>query len=183
MHKDNLINGNDIKGDEAMKDKNISGNDVVQESLENEKKKAEEYLNNWKRAQADFINYKRRESELFADMIDSTKAGLIIEIMPIYDALSLAVKHTPKEIEKSEWVRGIHQIKLQLADLLKKKGIEEIKSVGEKFSADVHDAVEMIESEKPEGEIVDEVQKGYKLNGKLVRAAKVKVAKSVKSPK
>jgi len=157
----------------------IEQNDL-KKRFEEEMKKSEEYLNNWKRSQADFINYKRRESELFEDMMDSAKAGLIMEIMPIYDALSIAIKHTPKEMERSEWTKGICQIKIQLEDLLRKKGLEEIKAVGEKFSPDVHDAVEMIESEKPEGEIVDEIQKGYKFNGKLVRAAKVKVAKMAK---
>jgi len=166
-----------LNDDEKISPENKEAADGLKKKLEEEAKRSEEYLNNWKRSQADFINYKRRESELFEDMMDSAKAGLIMEIMPIYDALSIAVKHTPKEMEKSEWVKGIRQIKLQLEDLLRKKGLEEIRSVGEKFSPDVHDAVEMTESEKPEGEIVDEMQKGYKLNGKLVRAAKVKVAK------
>lgn len=168
---------NDEEKADLQDEKNAGG---LNKKLDEEKKRSEEYLNNWKRSQADFINYKRRESELFEDMIDSAKAGFIMEVMPIYDALSIAVKHIPKEMEKSEWVKGICQIKLQLEDLLGKKGLEEIKAVGEKFSADVHDAVEMVESERPEGEIVDEVQKGYKLNGKLVRAAKVKVAKKKK---
>lgn len=167
-----LNSGNDEKNSGLGEDEA----DNLRKNLEEEMKRSEEYLNNWKRSQADFVNYKRRESELFEDMMDSAKAGLIMEIMPIYDALSIAIKHTPKEMEKSEWVKGIHQIKLQMEDLLKKKGLEEIRTVGQKFSPDVHDAVEMVESEKPEGEIVDEVQKGYKLNGKLVRASKVKVA-------
>ncbi len=63
---------------------------------------------------------------------------------------------------------------------MKKEGLEEIKSVGEKFNPEIHEAVEMLESEKPEGEILEEIQKGYKLNGKLIRAAKVKVAKQKK---
>ncbi len=166
-----------LNDDEKISPENKEAAGGLKKKLEEEAKRSEEYLNNWKRSQADFINYKRRESELFEDMMDSAKAGLIMEIMPIYDALSIAIKHTPKEMEKSEWVKGIRQIKLQLEDLLRKKGLEEIRSVGEKFSPDVHDAVEMIESDRSEGEIIDEIQKGYKLNGKLVRAAKVKVAK------
>lgn len=177
MTKNHIVDENAEEKKISEKDGGESDADPIVKELENEKKKAEEYLSNWKRSQADFINYKRRESELFEDMMDSAKAGLIMEIMPIYDTLSIAIKHTPKEMERSEWAKGIRQIKLQLESLLKKKGLEEIKAVGEKFSADVHDAVEMIASEKPEGEVVDEIQKGYKLNGKLVRAAKVKVAK------
>lgn len=151
--------------------------DPAARELENEKKKAEEYLNNWKRSQADFINYKRRQDELFGELVDSANTRLILDILPIYDTFSIAVSQVPKDIEKSEWAKGIIQIKLKLEDLLKKKGLKEIKSIGEKFSADMHDAVEMAESEKPEGEILDEIQKGYKLNGKLIRASKVRVAK------
>lgn len=153
----------------------------LKNELEAEKKKAEEYLNNWKRAQADFVNYKKRQNELFGELVNSASAGLILEILPIYDTFSLAIKHTPDEIKNKEWVKGIVQLKSQLENLLKDRGVEEIKSIGEKFNPEFHEAVEMIDSpageEKPEGEILEEVQKGYKLNGMVIRIAKVKVAK------
>ncbi len=157
---------------------------LIKKELEDEKKRAEEYLNNWKRSQADFINYKRRQSELFGELVDSANTRLILDILPVYDAFSIAASQVPKDMEKSEWAKGIVQIKLQLEDLLKKKGLEEIKSVGEKFNPEFHEAVEMVSlpagEEKPEGEILEEAQKGYKLNGMVIRTAKVKVAKKVK---
>lgn len=153
----------------------------MKKELEAEKKKTEEYLNNWKRAQADFENYKKRQSELFGEIVNSASAGIILEILPIYDTFSLAIKHTPEEIKSKEWVKGIVQLKSQLENLLKDRGAEEIKSVGEKFNPEFHEAVEMVDSpageEKPEDEILEEVQKGYKLNGMVIRTAKVKVAK------
>lgn len=167
-------NNPDIELEEDGGDRDVKS---IEKDLVDEKKRSEEHLNNWKRTQADFINYKRRQDELFTEIVDSANARLILDILPIYDTFSIAVSQVPKDIERSEWAKGILQIKLQLEDLLKKKGLEEIRSVGENFNADVHDAVEMKESEKPEGEILEEVQKGYKFNGKLIRAAKVKVAK------
>lgn len=160
-------------------EKNSAASEVVslKKQLEEEKKKSEEYLNNWKRAQADFINYKKRQNELFAELVNSASAGLIMEILPIYDTFSLAIKHIPKDLKNKDWAKGVVQLKTQMEDLLKSRGVEEIKSVGEKFNPEFHEAIEMVESEKPEGEILEEVQKGYKLNGIVIRTAKVKVAK------
>lgn len=157
---------------------------ALKKQLEEEKKKSEDYLNNWKRAQADFINYKKRQNELFAELVNSASAGLIMEILPIYDTFSLVIKHTPDEIKDKEWVKGIVQLKSQLENLLKSRGLEEIKSIGEKFNPEFHEAVETVSppvgGEKPEGEILEEVQRGYKLNGVVIRTAKVKVAKKKK---
>lgn len=153
----------------------------LKKQLEEEKKKSEEYSNNWKRAMADFANYKKRQSELFAELVNSAGQEIIMEILPIYDTFSLAIKHIPDDLKDKEWTKGVVQLKSQLEDLLKSKGLEEIKSVGEKFNPEFHEAVEMVSSpasgEKPEGEILEEVQKGYKLNGIVIRTAKVKVAK------
>lgn len=162
-------------------EKKVTGADEIalaKKELEEAEKKAEEYLNNWKRSQADFINYKRRQSELFIDMINASNLEMIMEILPIYEAFSLAVNQIPNDLNDSEWVKGVIQIKIQLENLLKKKGVEEIKTVGEKFNPEIHEAVEMVSSSsKGEGEILEEVQKGYKLNGKVIRAAKVKVGR------
>lgn len=149
----------------------------LEKQLEEEKKKSEEYLNNWKRAMADFANYKKRQSELFAELVNSAGREMIMEILPIYDTFSLAVRHIPEDLKDKEWTKGVVQLKSQLENLLQGKGLEEIKSIGEKFDPEIHEAVEMVDSEKPEGEILEEVQKGYKLNGLVIRTAKVKVAK------
>ncbi len=142
------------------------------------KKQAEEYLAGWKRAKADLINYKKRQEEVVQEFIKFANQDLILELLPMLDNFRLAAQHLPKELENSEWVKGVFQIKNQLENLLKTRGIEEIKSVGEKFNPELHESVEEVESsDKKEGMIVEEVQKGYKLNGKVIRAARVKVVK------
>lgn len=181
----------DIKNDEESKILPIKKDDNLDvesekcdcdKELEDEKKKTEEYLNNWKRAEADFINYKKRQSELFADLANAANFNIVLEILPIYDTFCLAVQHIPEDIKNTDWAKGVIQLKIQLENLLQNKGLEEIKSVGEKFNPEFHEAVEMINlsagGEKPEGEILEETQKGYTLNGVVVRTAKVKVAKS-----
>jgi len=154
--------------------------ELLKKQLEEEKNRSAEYLNNWKRAMADFANYKKRQSELFGELVNSAGQEIIMEILPIFDTFSLAVKHIPEDLKNKEWTKGVVQLKNSMENLLKSKGLEEIKSVGEKFDPEFHEAVEMIDppagGEKPEGEILEEVQKGYKLNGMVIRTAKVKVA-------
>lgn len=157
--------------------------EMLKKQLEEEKKKSAECLNNWKRALADFANYKKRQSELFGDLVNSAGQEMIMEILPIFDTFSLAVRHIPEDLKGKEWTKGVVQLKNQLENLLKSKGLEEIKSVGEKFDPEFHEAVEMVDSAKQEGEILEEVQKGYKLNGMVIRTAKVKVARLVQSSK
>lgn len=151
--------------------------ELLKKQLGEEKEKAAEFHEHWKRAMADFQNYKKRQSELFADLVNSAGQEILMEILPIYDTFSLAVKYVPEELKDKEWTKGVIQLKKQLEDLLKSKGLEEIKSIGDKFNPEFHEAVEMVDSEKPEGEVLEEVQKGYKLNGLVIRTAKVKVAK------
>jgi Molecular chaperone GrpE (heat shock protein) len=75
-------------------------------------------------------------------------------------------------------IKGFLQIKKQILEFLKKYGVEEIKSVGEKFDPVFHEVVEEIDTDKFEtGTIVEEIQKGYKINGRVLRPARVKVAK------
>lgn len=139
--------------------------------------KAEEYLDGWKRAKADFINYKNRQDEVMADFRKYAKEGFILEILPVLDSFSEALKHIPGRDKDLNWAKGIVQIKNQLEEILKNNGLEEIKTTGEKFNPEFHEAVEMVESDKQSGIIIDEAQKGYTLNGKVIRAAKVRVAK------
>lgn len=178
-----MFSNDDKKQTPPPKKEEKSENEIVKikKELEEEKKKSEECLNNWKRAMADFQNYKKRQNELFAELVNSANAGIILEILPIYDTFCLAVKHIPEDLKDKDWTKGVVQLKVQMENLMRSKGLEEIKSVGEKFNPEFHEAVEMVNSpaggEKPEGEILEEIQKGYKLNGMVIRTAKVKVAK------
>lgn len=139
--------------------------------------KMEEYMNGWKRAKADYLNLKRESEKKEQEMIQYANAGLILQILPIFDNFKLAWNHIPAEYEKSDWITGLGHIKKQFADFLKELGIEEIKTVGEQFNPEMHEAVA---KEKKEGYTADvvfeEVKSGYTLYGKVLEPAKVKVA-------
>lgn len=148
----------------------------LQEQLEICEKKRDEYLNGWKRAKADYINYKKDSEKKQQEIVQFANATLILEILPIYDNLKLAWKHIPEDHKKDKWLEGIEQIKKQFAELLKKLGLEEIKTKGEKFDPEFHEAVgkEKKEGKEP-GIIIEEVKSGYKMYDKVLEPAKVKV--------
>ncbi len=141
------------------------------------KKKKDEYLENWKRERASFLNYKKEEAERVGEFVKFANQGLILNILDILDNIYIAEKKLPKDLEKNEWVKGMLSIKNQILDFLEKQGIEEIKCLGKNFDPNFHEAVEMIENSSKSGIIIKEIKKGYLLHGKVIRPAKVKVAK------
>ncbi|PIP17994.1 MAG: nucleotide exchange factor GrpE [Parcubacteria group bacterium CG_4_10_14_0_8_um_filter_35_7] len=152
--------------------------DDLKKELEKTKKQAEEYLNGWKRARADYINLKRDTQKEEEEWVQFANSALILGLLPIMDNFKKAFEYLSKEKENSEWVKGIRHIKKQLEDLLKSLGVEGIRTVGEKFNPEFHEAVgEKIFKEKKEGIILEEVEGGYKLHGRVLRPAKVIVAK------
>jgi molecular chaperone GrpE len=151
----------------------------AEEKGENWEEKAGEYLAGWKRAMADYENLKRDTSKEKAEFFVYAHSGLIIELLPIYDNFKAAFNTIPEEQTNNPWVVGFGHIKKQLADFLKDSGVEEIKTVGEKFDPTLHEALENIACEKKEdGIILKEIKSGYKLKDKVIQAAKVAVGTS-----
>ncbi len=146
-----------------------------QEKLKKCQELKEEYLDGWQRAKADLINARKDDERRNQEFLKFANAALIFEILPILDSFDLAFTS-----EDSKFSKGIFLIKMQLEDVLKKYGLEAIKSVGEKFNLQFHEIIGEMESEKEEGIIAEEIQKGYLLNGKILRPARVKVSKSKK---
>lgn len=150
----------------------------LKKQLEESKKKQEEYLAGWQRARADFLNYKKEELERIEEILKYSGVEIILKILPVLDSFDLAEAKLSDELKKDEQVKGMLQIKIQIKDFLKGQGVEEVKAVGEKFDPNFHEAVEMVEKKDSEpGTIVEETQKGYLLERRLIRPSKVKVAK------
>lgn len=144
--------------------------------LEKLTKERDEYLNGWKRAKADLINFQRDEEKRITDLIKWGLKDIVQEMIPVLDNFELAVATLEKE-GVSE--KGIYMIKLQLEDLLKKKGLEKISAEkGKPFDPSFHEAVGEIDSEFEEGLIAKEIEKGYSLNGKVLRPVRVMISKA-----
>lgn len=142
------------------------------------KAKCEEYLEGWKRERAGFLNYKKEEMERIVELIKYANEELILKILPILDNFIIAENNIPEDVKKDKNVAGLLQIHQQLRDFLKSQGVEEIKAVGEIFNPNFHEVVAEIEFKgKEHGIIIEETQKGYTLQGKIIRPSKVKINK------
>ena len=174
--------------------KELNNNGEKSSELEECKKQCDEYLNNWKRERADFLNYKKDEMERVGFLGKYVKEDIIFKILPILDNIYLAEKQLPENLKlgKSgsaqaiEWTKGFLQIQNQITEFLKKEGIEEIKTIGEKFNPETMEAVgeadlssEALAKEEggESGMVVEELQKGYMMQEKVLRPAKVKISK------
>ncbi|MEK7482256.1 MAG: nucleotide exchange factor GrpE [Patescibacteria group bacterium] len=147
-------------------------------ALEKCEREKEEYLAGWQRSKADFLNYKREEMERVGEVLKYAGREVILNILPAMDSFELAKKNLSDELKDDEKIKGLLKIKEQISAALARQGIEEIKTLGEKFNPELHEAIEEIEVEGQEaGAIVEELQKGYTINGKLLRPSKVKIAK------
>ncbi|MFH1401770.1 MAG: nucleotide exchange factor GrpE [Parcubacteria group bacterium] len=150
----------------------------LQKKIEELEKQKTEYLASWQRERADFLNYKREEMERIGQLINYAKEELILEILPLMDNFEIISQKLPGNLQKDESIKGLLQIKIQFQDFLKSLGIEEIKSLGEKFDPRFHENVGEIDNgDQKSGTIIEEVQKGYRINGRLMRPAKVKTIK------
>lgn len=130
----------------------------------------DEYLNGWKRAAADLANYKKDEGSRFTDFAGYNSERILREILPVLDSFSLALDSV-KGNESAE--KGLLMIKSQLEDFLKRQNVERIKvSPGDPVDLNIHELVL-----GDEGNIIEELSPGYKLNGKVIRAVKVKIGK------
>ena len=130
------------------------------------------------RLQAEFDNYRKRAAKENADYRDFAVADAARALLPVIDSFSLALKNAsarPEDLRK-----GVELIHKQLQDVLQKLNVERIPAQGEPFDPRVHDAIEMVESDAaPDHHVLEELQPGYRIKGRLLRPAMVKVAKKV----
>jgi molecular chaperone GrpE len=144
-----------------------------EQALAEEKEKAEEYLANWQRAQADFMNYKRRTEQERAEFNSFANANLIRGLLPVLDDLERALEAVPPRYKKSDWVEGVRLVERKFKTSLEGQGVKPIKALGEAFDPNFHEALRQDAGE--EGVVIEEFQKGYMLNDKLLRPSRVVV--------
>jgi molecular chaperone GrpE len=146
---------------------------TLEQALDAEKKKAEEYLASWQRAQADFINYKRRAEQERLEFNSYANANLAQVILPILDDLERAIKAIPEEYSKSDWAEGVRLVERKFKTSLEGQGVKPILALGMTFDPNLHEAIR--HEKGKEGMVIAEYQKGYTLNDKLLRPARVGV--------
>jgi len=147
----------------------------TKDELKKAKKEREEYLDGWKRAKADLINYKRDELKRLEQVVHFANEEMISDIITVLDSFELAIASMEKDNPAE---KGVYMIKSKLQDVLKKRGVSKIEvNEGDKFDPQYHEAITTIEGEGRSDTISEEVETGYMLYDKVIRAAKVKVYK------
>ena len=128
----------------------------------------------YKRILAEFENYKKRNAKEREGLYNSILSDIIEVLLPIVDNLENAVK---VETSDESYKQGVELVLKQFKDVLTSKGVEEIKSLGETFDPELHEAVSSVQDDsKGEKEIVQEYRKGYKIGSRVIRHSMVVVA-------
>ncbi len=147
--------------------------------LKENAEKAVEYWDKLLRVQADFENVRKRLEREKQDFLKFANEGIILELLNILDDLERAAGLAEtKHEDLPAFLKGVEMIMAHLYEMLKENGVKPIDSKGKIFDPNYHEALMQVEDNNfPEHTIVEELQKGYLLNDRVIRTAKVKVSK------
>ena len=126
------------------------------------------------RERADSDNIRRRHSEEVARLRTSVKAHVVKDLLPVIDNFERALKHVPKDLEKNDYIKGVNAVVKQFEKALEQMGVERIKTVGEAFDPNLHEAVS-VDGEGGQEMVSEELQAGYKIGDDVIRHAMVRV--------
>jgi molecular chaperone GrpE len=139
--------------------------------------KVEELTNDLQRITADFANFRKRNEAERTEFAKFAKADLIAKLLDVLDGYDRALSTVPDELKGQPWVEGMWLVERKLRRVLESEGLEPIDSLGKPFDPYLHQAVAYIESDEPEGTVIEEHQKAYRLHDRVIRPALVTVAK------
>ena len=139
--------------------------------------KVEELTNDLQRMTADFANYRKRNEGERNDFAKFAKSDLIAKLLDVLDGYDRALATVPEEVKGQPWVEGMWLVERKLRSILDAEGLEPIDSLGQPFDPYLHQAVAYVESDEPEGTVIEEHQKAYRLHDRVIRPALVTVAK------
>ncbi len=157
-------------------DENSTQQDEVQISDEEKfKAEASEWQNKYLRLYAEFDNFKRRTSKERLELLQIAGKDVIVDLLPVLDDFERAQKSIEKATDIEALKEGVKLVHHKLKNVLTNKGLKEMTSIGAEFDADVHEGITNIPapSDDLKGKVLDELEKGYYLNDKVIRFAKV----------
>ncbi|MDO9559538.1 MAG: nucleotide exchange factor GrpE [Syntrophales bacterium] len=150
--------------------------ETLTQKLQDKEKEAAENYDKYVRAVAEMENYKKRAARDRADSLKFGQENLIKDILPLMDSLDRAMAHAGKSNDFEAFKEGLQLLQNQFSGCLGKQGVEQIEAAGRDFDPNVHEAVLQVESpDHGHNQVVQEFEKGYLLNGRLLRPSKVSV--------
>jgi molecular chaperone GrpE len=150
----------------------------LRQDLEAERQRCAEYRDNWQRARADFANLRKRTEQEKEEVRKYGTAELLAHLLVIEDDFERAFVALPPSLHHFTWIDGMVVIYQKLMAILEHEGLTPIEAAGKDFDPSVHEAVQIEEGAEGQIEVVTaELQRGYKLNDRVLRPALVKVGK------
>jgi molecular chaperone GrpE len=160
-------------------DKTVTIKESEYALIKQEAEKAKEYWDKYLRLQADFENTRKRWERDKSEILRYANDDLLCDLLNVIDDLERSVELSQEKHEDfTAFLKGVEMILSHLHDLLKSNGVSAIEAEGKIFDPNYHEALMQVErNDLAENTIIEELQKGYLLNGKVIRTAKVKVSK------
>jgi len=146
----------------------------LEKTIDEERKRNEEYLTNLRYLQADFENYRKRVDREIRELEEYSTIGLLRKLIPVLDDLDLAVTTAGKAADKGI-VEGVKMVQKNLSSVLENEGLQRIKAVGQPFDPATHEAVDKVQGKGASDKVVEEMRTGYTYKGKVLRPSAVKV--------
>ncbi len=149
-----------------------------QKKIDELQAKVDELNDKYLRLFSEFDNFRKRTLKEKIELISTASEGVIHALLPVVDDFERAIKAAGDHDDLPALKEGINLIYNKLTNLLQAKGVQPILSIGEVFDTDFHEAITNlpVEDESQKGKVIDEVQKGYTMGGKVIRFSKVVVA-------
>jgi molecular chaperone GrpE len=150
---------------------------VLRDRLRTAEQEAAEARASWQRSAADFQNYRRRTEQEREQSLGLASELLLRKLLPIADDLRRAFDNVPDHLRDDAWVSGLRLVERKFEQLLESEGMEAIPAQGEPFDPRWHEAIAHEETTTaPDGHVIEELQRGYRLRDRVLRPALVKVA-------
>lgn len=185
MKDDAKANPGNNEGMDVNTDENLSGSTHLNEPVANEtemeklREELEEMKDKFLRKVAEFDNYKRRSAKEMRDLIQTAGKDVIVDLLDVLDDFDRAQKQMETSVDVKEIKDGVMLVFNKFRNLLQARGLKPMETKNQEFDSDLHDAITEIPapSDDLKGKVLDEVTKGYYLNDKIIRHAKVVVGK------
>ncbi len=181
---------NNPETEEICREEKLSELEIMKQSVDEQKKKAQDYYEQLLRLKADFENYRKRVEKEKKEHFEDGKNSLISELIDVFETVKLAkgmieksaTEGSPSLVANGESVKlGLHLIEKKLAEILKLHEVTAIISLGEKYNPLLHEVVGVIENDEVEDDIIlEEIKAGYKIDDKILKPAIVKIAKNTR---
>lgn len=196
MERDPRVNGDeesaemDVEQDMEQSDSmNGSAPDADQQEtggmndeLETERQRSQEYLEQAKRARAELVNYRRRTEEELARMQKQAGERIISKLLPAIDDLDRAIDSMSETERSTSWGEGIMLVQRKIWSTLESEGVQPIEAVGQPFDPSMHEAISMQEGANGATTVIEEYQRGYLLGDRVLRPAMVAVGSPENAP-